>query len=161
MLCSFVHLSMCIMWHLANILLYLCRGDGVLLLQLKKEACMPVALHQLLAGTIDHGELMLPLKLILVFLFSVWAKCCSIQRLTALCFFSCCLIAKLYPSLCDPVDYSMVGFSVLHYLLKFTQTHVHWVDDAIQPSHPLSPSSPTALNLSQHQSLFSWVGSLH
>ena len=46
-------------------------------------------------------------------------------------------------------------------LLEFVQTHVHWVGDAIQPSHPLSSPSPPALNLSQHQGLFQWVGSLH
>ena len=59
------------------------------------------------------------------------------------------------------MDCSMPGFSVLHYLLEFTHIHVHWVSDAIQPSHPLSPPSPPALNLSQHQGLFQWVGSLH
>ena len=56
---------------------------------------------------------------------------------------------------------SMPGFPVLHYLLEFAQTHVHWVSNPIQPSHPLSPPSPHALNLSQHQSLFQWVSSLH
>ena len=64
-------------------------------------------------------------------------------------------------TLWDPMDYSTPGFSVLHYLPKFSQTHVHWVGDAIQPSHPLSPPSPSVLNLYQHQSLFQWVGSLH
>ena len=59
-------------------------------------------------------------------------------------------------SLCNPVDYSMPGFSVLHYLLEFAQTHIHWDGDAILLSHPLlSPSLP-ALNLSHHQSLFQW-----
>ena len=48
---------------------------------------------------------------------------------------------------------------VLHYLPEFAQTHVHWVSDAIQPSHPLSPPSSPALSISQHQSLFQWVGS--
>ena len=62
-------------------------------------------------------------------------------------------VAQLCLSLCDPMDCSMPGFPVLHYLLEFAQTHVHWVGDAIQPSHSLSPCSPT-LNLSQHQSLF-------
>ena len=57
------------------------------------------------------------------------------------------------------MDCSTPGFPVLHYLPEFAQTHVHWVDDAIQPSHPLSPPSPPALNLSQHQGLFQWVGS--
>ena len=52
---------------------------------------------------------------------------------------------------------STPGFPVLHYLLRFSQTHVHWVSDAIQPSRPLSPTSPFALNLSLHKSLFQWV----
>ena len=58
-----------------------------------------------------------------------------------------------------PMDCSTPVFPVLHYLLDLAQTHVHWVGDAIQPSHPLSPSSPPALNLSQHQGLFQWVSS--
>ena len=56
---------------------------------------------------------------------------------------------------------SMPGFAILYYLLDFAWTHVHWVRDAIHPSHPLSPPSPPALNLSQHQGLFQWVGSSH
>ena len=56
---------------------------------------------------------------------------------------------------------SMPGLPVHHQLPKFTQTHVHWVGDAIKPSHPLSSSSPPALNLSQHQGLFKWVSPLH
>ena len=72
-----------------------------------------------------------------------------------------CSVAKSCPTLCDPVDCSMPGYPVLHYLPEFAQTHVHWVADATQPSHPLSPSFPPALNLSQHQGLFQWVGSLH
>ena len=59
--------------------------------------------------------------------------------------------------LCDPMDCSTPGLPVHHQLLEFTQTHVHWVNDAIQPSHPLSPPSPPAFNLSQHESfLVSW-----
>ena len=65
------------------------------------------------------------------------------------------------PILCDPIDCSTPGFPALHYLLDFAQTHVHSVGDAIQPSHPLSPPSPPALNLSQHQGLFQWVSSSH
>ena len=53
---------------------------------------------------------------------------------------------------------STLGFPVLHYLPELAQTQVHWVSDAIQPSHPLSPSSPPAFNLSQRQDLFQWVG---
>ena len=60
-------------------------------------------------------------------------------------------------TLCD----SMPGLPVHHQLPGFTQTHVHWVCDAIQPSHPLSSPSPTALNLSKHQGLFKWVSSSH
>ena len=59
------------------------------------------------------------------------------------------------------MDCSMPGFPVLHHLPEFVQTHVHWVGDVIQPSYPLSPASPPALNLSQHQGLFQWVGSSH
>ena len=73
----------------------------------------------------------------------------------------CCLVTKLCPTLCDPMDCNMAGFPVLHYFLEFPQTHVHWVSDAFQPSHPLSPPSPLAFNPSQHQGLFQWVGSLH
>ena len=60
----------------------------------------------------------------------------------------------------QPMDSSMLGFPVLHHFPDFAQTHVRWVSDAIQPSHPLSSPSPPALNLSQHQSLFQWC-SLH
>ena len=57
----------------------------------------------------------------------------------------------------NPMDCSMLGFPVLHQLPELAQTHVHWVSDAIQPSHPLSPPSAFAFNLSQHQGLFQWV----
>ena len=73
----------------------------------------------------------------------------------------CCSAAKLRLALCDPMDLSMPGSSVLHHLLVFAQNHLHWVHDAIQPSHPLPPPSPPAFNLSQHQDLFQWVGSSH
>ena len=75
--------------------------------------------------------------------------------------FYCCSVAKSCPTRCDPVDCSTPGFPILHYLLEFAQTHVHWVGDAIQPSHPLSPPSPLVLNLPQHQGLFQWVSSSH
>ena len=64
-------------------------------------------------------------------------------------------------TLCDAMDCSMPGFPVHHQLLEFTQTPVHWVSDAIQPTHPLLPPSPLAFNLSQHQDLYKWVRSLH
>ena len=53
-------------------------------------------------------------------------------------FCCCCSVAKLCLTLCDPMDYSMTDFPVLHYLPEFAQTHTHWVGDAIQPSHPQS-----------------------
>ena len=62
-----------------------------------------------------------------------------------------------YLSLWDPLNCSTLGFPVLHYLLEFAQTHVHWVSDTIQPFHPLSPPSPLALSLTQHQGLFQWL----
>ena len=57
-------------------------------------------------------------------------------------------------AICGPMACSMPGFPVLHYLPEFTQTHVHWISDAIQPSHSLSSPSPSAFNISQHQGLF-------
>ena len=70
-------------------------------------------------------------------------------------------VAQSCPTVCDPMDCSTPGFPVHQQLLKLAQTHVHWVGDAIQPSHPLSSPSPPAFNLSQHQGLFQWVDSLH
>ena len=67
---------------------------------------------------------------------------------------------QLCLTLCNPMDYSTPGIPVHHQLPELAQTHVHWVGDAIQPSHPLSSPSP-AFNLSQHQGLFQWVSSSH
>ena len=66
----------------------------------------------------------------------------------------CCSVTQSCLTLCDPMDCSTPGFPVLHYLPEFAQTHVHWVGDAVQPSHLLSPPSPPALSLSQHRGLF-------
>ena len=73
----------------------------------------------------------------------------------------CFWIVVLEKTLESAMDCSKPGFPVHHQLLEFTQTHVHRVGDAIQPSHPLSSSSPPAFNLSHHQGLFQWVESLH
>ena len=70
-------------------------------------------------------------------------------------------VTQSCPTLCDPMNRSTPGLPVHHQLPEFTQTHVHWVGDAIQPSHPLSSSSPPALNLSQDQGLFKWVSPSH
>ena len=66
-------------------------------------------------------------------------------------------VAQLCPTLCDPMNCSTPGLPVHHQLPEFTQTHVHWVGDAIQPSHHLSAPSPPGPHPSQHQSLFQWV----
>jgi len=70
-------------------------------------------------------------------------------------------VTQSCPTLCDPMNRSTPGLPVHHQLPEFTQTLVHRVSDAIQPSHPLSAPSPPAPNPSQHQSLFQWVNSLH
>ena len=70
-------------------------------------------------------------------------------------------VAQSCPTLCDPMKSSTPGLPVLHQLLEFTQTHVHRVRGAIQPSHPRSSPSPPAPNPSQHQSLFQRVNSFH
>ena len=85
-------------------------------------------------------------------LFISWATFSSVQ-------FS--LIAQSSPTLCDPMNRSTPSLSAHHKLPEFTQTHVHRVDDAIQPSHPLSSPSPPAPNPSQHQGVFQWVNSSH
>ena len=68
-------------------------------------------------------------------------------------------VVQLCPTLCDPMNCSMPGLPVHHQLPEFTQTHVHWVSDAIQLSHPLLSPSPPALNLSEHQGPVQWVSS--
>ena len=70
-------------------------------------------------------------------------------------------VAQSCLTLCDPMNRSTPGLPVHHQLPEFTQTHVHWVGDAIQPSHPLSSPSPPTPNPSQHQSLFQSVNSSH
>ena len=70
-------------------------------------------------------------------------------------------VAQSCPTLCNPMNHSMPGLPVHHQLPEFTQTHIHQVSDAIQPSHPLSSPSPPAPNPSQHQSLFQRVNSSH
>ena len=85
-------------------------------------------------------------------------------------FHACCLrvssvqfssVAQSCLTLCNPMNRSTPGLPVCHQLQEFTQTHVHRVGEAIQPSHPLSSPSPPAPNPSQHQSLCQWVNSSH
>ena len=70
-------------------------------------------------------------------------------------------VTQSCPTLCNPRDCSTPGFPVHHQLPELAQAHVHWVSDAIQPSHPLLPASLPVFHLSQHQSLFQWVSSSH
>ena len=82
----------------------------------------------------------------------------NIRRFSSVQFSS---VAQSCPTLCDPMNRSTPGFPAHHQLPELTQTHVHRVGDAIQPSHPLLSPSPPALNLYQHQGLFKRVSSLH
>ena len=84
--------------------------------------------------------------------------CCSVAGTCSSVQFSS--VAQSCPTLCDPMDCNTSGFPVHHQLSEFTQTHVHSVSDAIEPSHPLSSPSPTS-NLSHHQGLFKWISSSH
>ena len=94
----------------------------------------------------------------LSFFLSFWLSCLFGSFAHSVQFSS---VAQSCPTLRDPMDCSTPGLPVHHQIPRFTQTHVHWVGDAIQPSHPLLFPSPTALNLSQHQGLFKWVSSSH
>ena len=110
--------------------------------------------------------------------FQCWASfCCRMKWIGSVCIYipppswaslppptthpsqSVSSVPQSCPTLCNPTDCSTPGLPVHHQLLEFTQIHVHWVTDAIQPSHPLSSPSPPAFNLSQHQGLFQWVSS--
>ena len=96
-----------------------------------------------------------------LFLLDVWyilMSKCPFSLISSVQFSS---VAQSYPTLCDPMNRSMLGLPVYHQLPEFTQTHVHRVGDAIQPSHPLLSPSPPAPNPSQHQGLFKWVSSSH
>ena len=73
----------------------------------------------------------------------------------------CCSFSQSCPTLCSPTDCSTPGLPVLCHLLKFAQVHIHCIGDAIQPSYPLMPSSPSALNLSQDQGLFQLISYSH
>ena len=74
---------------------------------------------------------------------------------------TCCSVAQSCPTLCSSMDCLTQGFPALHHFPELAQTHGYWVNDAIQPYHPLLFPSPPTFNLSQHQSLFQWVSSSH
>ena len=96
----------------------------------------------------------------LIFLYLSFTSC--INFFFPIVIFSwCCSVTKSCPTLCYPMDCSMPGFSVLHYLPEFAQTHVHWVGDAIQPSQPLSSPSPPAPQIPPSIRVFSNELALH
>ena len=90
---------------------------------------------------------------------NIWSfeACIDLSSLHTWCpafqYWCCCSVTQPCPALCDSMDCSMPGLPVHHQLPEFTQTHVHWVDDAIQPSLPLLSPSPPVFNLAQHQGL--------
>ena len=93
---------------------------------------------------------------------SKWQLCPSWSHPWLLSFISqFSSVTQLCPTLCDPMNHTMPGLPVHHQIPDFTQTHVHWVSDAIQPFHPLPSPSPPAPNPSQHQGLFQWVNFSH
>ena len=87
--------------------------------------------------------------------------CCWIRALVGVLSSCCCSVAQSSPDLWDPMDGSTPGFPVHHQLPEFTQTHVHWVSDTIQPTHSLSLPSLPAFNLLQLLGLFQWADSSH
>ena len=94
----------------------------------------------------------------------MWMKSVVYLIRTALALMSSVQFSSVTQScltLCDPMDHSTPGLPVHHQLLESNQTHLHWVGEAIQPSHPLSSLSPPAFKLSQHQGLFKWVSFSH
>ena len=86
---------------------------------------------------------------------------CSLTKLSSFWAVCECVCAQSCLALCDPEGCSASGLPVHHRLPELTQTHVHWVGDAIQPSHPLLSPFPPTFNLSQHQSLFKWISFSH
>ena len=102
---------------------------------------------------------MVPLSLWHIFSFCLCISL-SFTQISQLQFSSVVQSSVVYNSL-RPHDCSTPGFPVLHHLPELAPTHVHWVGDSIQPSHPLSSPSPLTFNLSQHQGLFKWVSSSH
>ena len=104
-----------------------------------------------------HHKFLITLKITINFPIFMWSWINCLPHVAQ----SVSSVAQLSPTFCNPMDCSTPGLPVHHQLAQFTQTHTHWVGDAIQPSHPLLSPSPPAFNLSQHQGLFQWVSSLH
>ena len=111
-----------------------------------------------LTNILVYNYLECSLMIICISVILVVTSLLSLILLIGVC---CCSVAQLCLTLCEPMDCSMPDFPVPHYLPKFAQVSVHCIVDAIQPSYPLTPSSPSALNLFWHQGLFQWVSCSH
>ena len=96
--------------------------------------------------------------LIVLFPWDFMALSCTMRTTVTTCFRS---VTHLCATLPNPMDCNTPGLPVPPHLPTFAQVPVHWISNAIQPSHPLMPSSPSALNLFQHQRFFQWVGCPH
>ena len=116
-------------------------------------SCLEISMDRKSWGTTIHG-----VEKRLSFLHCILLPALSKIRCPSVQF---SWVTQSCPTLCDPMNHSTPGLPVHHQLLEFTQTHVHRVRDAIQPSHPLSSPFPPAPNPSQHQSLLQQVNSLH
>ena len=115
-------------------------------------------------GPSVHGILqarILEWVVIQFFRSSSWSRGRTQVSCIAGSFFSCFSVAQSCLIHFDLMDCSMPGFSVFYHLPELAQTRVHWVSDAIQPSHPLSSLSPPVFKISQHQDLFQWVCCWH
>ena len=108
-----------------------------------KKSTLPKAIYR-------YKTIFIQIPMVMIHRRLLWPLCKSVSSVGHLCL-----------TLCSPMNCSMPDLPVHHQLLEFTQTHVRWVGDVIQPYHPLSSPSPPAANLSQHQDLFQWAGSLN
>ena len=137
-------------------------ADGDCSHEIKRRLLLRRKVTTKLDGILKSRDIALPTKVHLVkaMIFPVGmyrCEICTIKKAAA------AKSLQLCPTLCDPMNYSTPGLPVHHQLPEFTQTHVHWVSDAIQPSHPLSSTCPPVPNSTQHQSLpmsqlFTWSG---
>ena len=117
--------------------------------RIEKDTCIPLFTAALFAMTRTRKQPRCPST-------DEWINTCGQYTQWNIQFSS---VTQLCPTLSNSMNCSTPGPSVYHQLLEFTQTHVHWVGDAIQPSHSLLFPSPPAFNLSQHQCLFQWFSS--
>ena len=117
-----------------------------------------LAFHNILLG---NNDLCFPLPSNYLEVLSIFLRNSSLPQRVHMWSVQFISVAQLCPTLYNPMNCSTPGLPVHHQYLEFTQTHVHQVGDAIQPSHPLPSPSPPAPNPSQHQGLFQWVNSSH